>query len=170
MASKRRFSAQDATIKKDLRNIMFKIEATSLKISVDEFTGEVEIVFDRNGKRYTKKCNRWENSSDNLRAIGLSIDYMYRAVEIYGVEGSEEFNDLLDATFVGIEATPDDSVLLLGYSNDWWDILGIRKDAEKKEIINSYKALAKVHHPDVGGENEQYLKIRKAYDEGMKGK
>ena len=84
--AKRRFSAQDSTTKKDLRNIMNKIEATSLKIEMDEFTGEVKVIFDRNGRRYTKKCSRWEYASDNLRAIGLSIDYLYRAVEIYGIE------------------------------------------------------------------------------------
>ena len=66
---KRRFKAQEATTKRELRSTMNKIEATSLKISQDEFTGEVEVIFDRNGKRYTKKCSRWENSLDNLRAL-----------------------------------------------------------------------------------------------------
>ncbi len=165
--AKRRFSAQDTTIKKDLRNIMNKIEATSLKISNDEFSGEVEVVFDRDGKRYTKKCSRWENSSDNLRAIGLSIDYLYRAVEIYGIESAEEFNNLFNSTFVGIEATPDDSVLLLGYNNDWYAILGIKKDSNKQEIVNAYRAMAKVHHPDAGGDPEQFQKVRKAYEEAI---
>jgi len=91
MTAKRRFHAQESTVKRELRNTMNKIDATSLKISLDEFTGEVEVVFDRNGKRYTKKCSRWENSLDNLRAIGLSIEYLYRAVEIYGIESQEEF-------------------------------------------------------------------------------
>ena len=53
---KRRFSAQDKTVKSHLRGIMNKIGATSLKISLDEFSGEVEVIFDRDGKRYTKKC------------------------------------------------------------------------------------------------------------------
>ena len=46
---KRRFSAQDSTIKRELRNTMNKIEATSLKIEQDEFTGEVKVIFDRDG-------------------------------------------------------------------------------------------------------------------------
>lgn len=166
---KRRFTAQDKTVKSDLRNTMKKIEATSLKISMDEFTGEVEVIFDRNGKRYTKKCSKWENSLDNLRAIGLSIEYLYRAVEIYGIESQEEFNKLFDSTFIGIEATPDDSVLLLGNSTNWWEILGITREATKEEIINAYRAMAKVHHPDTGGTPEQFQKIRKAYEEGIEG-
>ena len=34
--AKRRFSAQESTTKKQLRNTMTKINATSLKISMDE--------------------------------------------------------------------------------------------------------------------------------------
>ena len=164
---KRRFSAMESTVKKDLRNIMNKIEATSLKILMDEFSGEVEVIFDRDGKRYTKKCSRWEHSLDNLRAIGLSIDYLYRAVEIYGIESEEEFNSLFDSTFIGIEATPDDTSLLLGHSSNWWEILGTSKEATKQEIINGYKAMAKVHHPDAGGSVEQFQKVRKAYEEAI---
>ncbi len=164
---KRRFKAQEKTVKSDLRNTMNKIDATSLKISMDEFTGEVEVIFDRNGKRYTKKCSKWENSLDNLRAIGLSIEYLYRAVEIYGIESKEELNKLFDSTFIGIEATPDDSVLLIGNSTNWWEILGTTKEATKQDIINAYKAMAKVHHPDTGGNSEQFIKIRKAYEEAI---
>ena len=134
---------------------------------MNEFTGEVEVVFDRNGKRYTKICSLWESSLDNLRAIGLSIEYLYRAVEIYGVESQEEFNSLLDQTFIGIEATPDDSVLSIGFNDTWWKILGVKSDAQEKEIKNAYKSLARIHHPDSGGDVEQFKKIRKAYDEGM---
>ena len=167
MAKKRRYKAMESTIKKDLMNTMNKISATSLKIWMNEFTGEVEVVFDRNGKRYTKICSLWENYLDNLRAIGLSIEYLYRAVEIYGVESQEEFNSLLDQTFIGIEATPDDSVLSIGFNDTWWKILGVKSDAQEKEIKNAYKSLARIHHPDSGGDVEQFKKIRKAYDEGM---
>lgn len=165
---KRRFRAQESTVKKELHSTMKKIAATSLKISQDEFTGEVEVIFDRDGKRYTKRCSMWENSLDNLRAIQLSIEYLYRAVEIYGVEGTEEFNDLFNQVFIGIEATPDDSVLLIGNSTNWWEILGINKDATKQEIINGYKAMAKIHHPDAGGSSEQFQRVRKAYEEAIK--
>jgi DnaJ-class molecular chaperone len=38
----------------------------------------------------------------------------------------------------------------------------------KQEIINGYKAMAKIHHPDAGGSIKQFQKIRKAYDEAIK--
>lgn len=166
--AKRRFSAQESTTKKQLRNVMNKIDATSLKISMDEFTGEVEVIFDRDGKRYTKKCSKWEYSLDNLRAIGLSIDYLYRAVEIYGIESQEEFNILFNSTFVGIEATPDDDVFKLGVDSEWWQILGVSREATKEDIKNGFKAMARVHHPDAGGNPEQFQKVRKAYEEAIK--
>ncbi len=165
--AKRRFSAQESTVKKQLMGTMNKIEATSLKIAMDEFTGEVEVIFDRDGKRYTKKCSKWEHSLDNLRAIGLSIEYLYRAVEIYGIESQEEFNNLFNSTFVGIEATPDNDVFLLGNDTEWWKILGVSSKATKEEIKNGYKSMARVHHPDAGGTPEQFQKIRKAYEEAI---
>ncbi len=168
--TKRRFKAQETTVKRELRNTINKIEATSLKISQDEFSGEVEVIFDRDGKRYTKKCSKWEDSLDNLRAIQLSIEYLYRAVEIYGIESQEEFNNLFNQIFVGIEATPDDSILKIGNETNWWDILKIKKESSEKEIQNAYKSMARIYHPDMGGDAEQFKKLRKAYDEALKNK
>ena len=166
--AKRRFNAQESTVKRELRNTMKKVDATSLKIEQDEFTGEVKVVFDRDGRRYTKSCSRWEESLDNLRAIQLSIEYLYRAIEVYGVDSSEEeFNDYFNSVFIGIEATPDDSVLLIADKNTWNEILGVSKEATKKEIINAFKALAKTHHPDVGGDSDTFIRLRKAYEEGI---
>lgn len=165
--AKRRFVAQESTIKKELRNTMTKIDASSLKIEQDEFSGEVKVIFDRNGKRYTKTCSKWIDSRDNLRAIGLSIEYLYRAVEVYGVESKEEFNDLIDQVFIGLEAAPNDDALLLGFGNLWWNVLGVKSDATKTDITNAYKSLAKIHHPDNGGDKEQFIKLRTAYEEGI---
>ena len=166
--AKRRFKAQESTVKRELRNTINKIEATSLKISQDEFNGEVEVIFDRNGKRYTKKCSKWENSLDNLRAIQLSIEYLYRAIEIYGIESKEEFNSLFNQMFVGIEATPDDSILKIGNETNWWDILQVKKESSEKDIQNAFRSMARIHHPDMGGNPEQFKKLRKAYDEALK--
>ena len=167
--SKRRFTARQETVKRELKNTMEKINATSLKIQMDEFSGEVKVIFDRAGKRYTKTCQRWENSLDNLRAIGLSIAYLYRAIEVYGVQHEEsEFDDLFNSVFVGIEATPDSDVLSIGYQNDWWEILGVDRNATRADIINAYKSLARIHHPDVGGTAEAFKKLRGAYDKALK--
>ena len=167
---KSRFSAQESTIKRELMNTMTKIKATSLKIEQDEFTGEVKVIFDRNGTRYTKICKVWGNARDNLRAIGLSIEYMYRAVEIYGVDSqSKEFDNLIKGIFLSMEATPDDTVLKLVYSNNWYEILGVSSNASKLDIQNAFRSLSKVHHPDVGGDKDTFIKIKEAMEKGIKG-
>lgn len=165
----KRFSATEATTKRDLKNTMDKIGATSLKISTDEFTGEVEVVFDRPGRRYRKACNRWDRPLDNLRAIGLSIDYLYRAVEAYGVKSQEEIlSKMLDEMLISLEAAPNDTVLLLSTgATDWWEILGVNKQATKSEVINAFRALSRVHHPDVGGSSEDFVRIRRAYEQAI---
>ena len=51
--------------------------------------------------------------------------------------------------------------------NDWHAILGVSANANKATIINAFKALARVHHPDSGGDSETFIKLRKAYEEGI---
>ncbi len=58
-----------------------------------------------------------------------------------------------------------------------WEILGLQKDAGKKEIQNAYREAIKKYHPDklshLGEEfsslaNEKFLEIQTAYDQLMK--
>jgi DnaJ-class molecular chaperone len=43
--------------------------------------------------------------------------------------------------------------------------LGVKKTAGKEEIRTAFKTLAKKHHPDIaGGENETFNRIKAAYD------
>lgn len=44
-----------------------------------------------------------------------------------------------------------------------YEILGIEKTATKKEIKKSYLKLAKLHHPDKGGDPMEFKKINDAY-------
>lgn len=168
--AKRRFTATQQSTVKDLQRIMTKIAATSLRIEQDVMGGGVKVIFDRSGKRYIRECTRWPDSLDNLRAIGLQIDYLYRALEVYGVDMSEvTFDQEFDNVFAGYLATPDDSALLLGDgSAKWWDVMGIKPDATREDVRNAFRALAKVHHPDAGGNEEDFKRLRKAFDEAMK--
>jgi len=47
---------------------------------------------------------------------------------------------------------------------DLYTTLGIGRDAESREIKKAYFDLAKVHHPDKGGNEEKFKKIQNAYD------
>jgi len=169
MQKKRRFSATQQTTVRDLLRIMMQLKASSLKINQDVMTGVVEVVFDRNGKRFKMTSDTWTDSVDNLRAIGLTISYLYRALESYGVKVEEsKFDQIFDQLFGGFIATPDDTVLMLGDGNDeWWIVLGVEQTSDKRAIQNAYRALAKIHHPDAGGDIEMFKRLRSAYDKGI---
>lgn len=168
--SKRRFDAQPQTIQRELVGIISKMEATSLKINQDIFKGTAEIVFDRAGQRYVFRCEKYENPLDNLRAAQLTISYLWRALEEYGVSSeTKKLEQVFSQFFLGFAATPDDSVLLLGSGQaQWWEVLGVKQDANKQTVINAYRALAKIHHPDAGGNTDDFKRLRAAYEEAIR--
>ena len=45
-----------------------------------------------------------------------------------------------------------------------YDILGVSSDATFEEIKSKYKSLAQQHHPDKGGDEEVFKKIKAAYE------
>ena len=45
-----------------------------------------------------------------------------------------------------------------------YDVLGLNKDASHDDIKKAYRNLARKHHPDKGGDPEQFKKVQEAYD------
>lgn len=168
MATQTRFRASEQTSIKDLQATLRQMRATGLKIEQDYDTGDVAVRFDRSGSRYVFRNGRYRTPPENLRAIERTITYLYKAMEVYGTERQQTGNaaDPFTTFFAGWAATPDDTSLLLG-SGQWWDALGVSREATQEEIRNAFRALAKVHHPDAGGKSEDFIRLRKAYDEGM---
>jgi len=169
----RRFNAKQITVINELTNTMRKMGATSLKIDqgdlLDDSQREVSITFDRNAKRYIFKCSNYANKLDNIRAAQLTISYLYRALESYGVEKSEEglANDIFDSFLLGFEATPDDGILKLTAGNKWYEVLNVRPQATEQEIKNAYRSLSKIYHPDNGGNKESFVKLKDAYNAAL---
>jgi hypothetical protein len=168
--TKRRFDATQATTIRDLQRVMTNIGATSLRLDQDVMKGGVKVVFDRAGKRYVRECSKYDNSLDNLRVIGLQIEFLYRALEVYADDIVESSFDIeFDRIFNGFLATPDDTALLLGDGKaPWYEVLGVKSDATRADIRNAFRALSLVHHPDRGGRDEDFKRINEAFREGMK--
>lgn len=169
MAKKRRFKAQESTVTKQLVNVMTKMGATNLRVD-KQLMGDpiVHIMFDRAGRRYKFTCESYDNPLDNYRASQLTIEYLYRALESYGVsQGSEAMDTLFSQFMLGFEATPDDTTLKLSYASEWYEVLGVAQNAPLLDIKNAYRSLIRFHHPDVGGDPAQFKKIQKAYDEAL---
>ena len=47
---------------------------------------------------------------------------------------------------------------------DYYSILGIPRTASPQEIKKSYKRLSMKHHPDRGGNNDDFIKVQQAYE------
>ena len=169
MSNRRRFTAQPKTVQRDLRRVTTAMGVTSLKVSQDIFEGTAEIVFDRGGQRYVFRCDKYEDALDNLRAAQLAITYLWRALEEYGVTSEAQTLDRVFAQFfLGFAATPDDTVLLLGSGEEeWWKILGVEPEADQAAVRNAYRALARRHHPDAGGDPAEFKRLRRAYEQAL---
>lgn len=51
-----------------------------------------------------------------------------------------------------------------GDSDRYYAILGVPKTATQEELKKSHRKLALKHHPDKGGDSEQFKEINEAYD------
>jgi len=47
---------------------------------------------------------------------------------------------------------------------NYYDTLGIKKDASSAEIKKAFRRLARKHHPDAGGDEEKFKEINEAYE------
>lgn len=168
----RRFEAQESTIYKRLISLMKKMGATSLRVERDLLgdSPAAQIIFDRAGIRYVSECSAWEHPLDNLRAAHLAIDYTYRIAEAYGVDLSSEkaAEQIYARLFAGMEVAPDPNVLQLGAGRAWWEVLGLpNAETNAVAINNAFRALARVHHPDAGGQVADFQRLQRAYEEGL---
>ncbi len=46
---------------------------------------------------------------------------------------------------------------------DYYDILGVSKNASKEDVKKAYRKLAHKHHPDKGGDEAKFKKVNEAY-------
>ncbi|MBN3944126.1 J domain-containing protein [Nostoc sp. NMS9] len=113
----------------------------------------VAVYFRIKKKNYVLCCDRWLLVKDNLRAIGLHCAAM-RGMQRWGVGNVEQ-------AFIGYQALPQANEL----HEKWWSVLGVRPSASFDEIKLAYRKLARQHHPDNGGTEEQMAAINTAYEQ-----
>jgi len=103
-------------------------------------------------KQHGMRCiatDQYNLVADNIAAIAATLEAM-RAIERHG--GAE----ILDRAFKGFAALPERA------TQHWREVLGISGSATAELIQSRYRALVKLHHPDVGGSEAKFLEITQA--------
>ncbi len=176
----RRFKGQESTIYRDLQATMHKLGATSLRVKahnmLDPRDAGAVVAWNRAGRVYLARCYKWPDPVDNLRSIERALYFLQRALQEYGgvqtgaqvgpnaTAGNEAFRQL----FAGFEVAPDDVGLMPDDGLPaWWEILGVKPDAPRPDVVSAYRALARACHPDVGGDAETFKRVRQAYEQGL---
>lgn len=96
--------------------------------------------------------DRYDRVADNLAAIAATLNAM-RAIERHG--GAE----ILNRAFTGFVA--------LEHQGDppWWEVLDLDPSAKEPGITAAYRVMRSKHHPDRGGDPEQFQRVQRAYEQ-----
>lgn len=95
---------------------------------------------------------------ENMRALTLTIEAM-RAIERHGG------GTMLQRAFDGFAALPPP--LVTPPRPNWWDILGVTRNASADEIRAAYRAAAKRRHPDCGGNVDDMAELQAALEDAL---
>lgn len=93
----------------------------------------------------------YSNVHDNLRSIGLAVAHL-RGLERHG---GGHMMERAFAGFVALDAPGRRSC---------WATLGLQPGANRSEIEAAFRELVKRHHPDVGGQPDEFVAIKSARD------
>lgn len=118
----------------------------------------VAVYFQRKGKPVVFACDTYAALHDNIHAITKTIEAM-RAIERHGA------SEMLERAFTGFTALPAPIVAVM--KRDWWEVLGVPRDASAQAIGDAYRSLAARHHPDRGGDPARMTEINAARDEAL---
>lgn len=112
----------------------------------------VAVYFEYEGKSMCFACDRWDQVEHNLQAIGHTINAL-RGIARWGT------GDMLQAAFTGFTALTGPA------ARQWWDVLGVDRNAALHIIEGQYKILAMENHPDAGGNADTMAEINAAVRE-----
>lgn len=103
-------------------------------------------------RSYVVACDVFRKVAWNVRAIGLTIEAL-RAIQRHGA------SEMLEQAFTGFAALPPKSD-----GRPWWEVLGVPETAGLEEVRNVYRELARIHHPDQGGDPQRMAEINAAFE------
>jgi hypothetical protein len=112
----------------------------------------VALYFRLDGRDTALACDKWDRVADNIVAIAKHIEAL-RGMDRWGVGTREQ-------AFAGYQALPA--------PEQWWDVLGVPRDADTASIDAAWRAKMQTAHPDKGGSTAAAARLNWARDEGRK--
>lgn len=165
----------DTTISKAMNNVSKSLEmfskdsgkkASDIVISSNVTLGAqnpsdpgVAIYFTWDGMATCIAVDRYNRVEDNLQAIHHCLEAERTKLRHGGL-------NLVRAAFRGYAALPPPSSS--PHHRPWTEILCIPGTSSKAEILEAYKKLAKIRHPDAGGTAYQMSELNAARDQALR--
>lgn len=135
-------------------NLELKLDGTPRSGQKQPIDKGVAIFFDRKNEPMALACDVYSTVEDNLWALVRTLDAL-RQIERDGSPA------LISRAFRGFVALPDPD------ARQWWEVLGVDRKADNATIRAAFIRLAKVHHPDAGGDAVLFDQVQKSYDLAM---
>lgn len=138
-------------------NVRTRPDGLPYSTEKEPLDGGVAVYFNFIGEPTVLACDKWDRLADNIAALAKHIEAM-RGMDRWGV-GS------LAQAFAGYAALPAPGQ---AYKRPWYVVLNVDAGATPEEIKKAFTALAKRHHPDVGGDAATFAEITAAKEEGLR--
>lgn len=148
----RKFGGQKLIISS---NVELKLDGTPRSGRKQPADKGVAVFFERKNEPMALACDVYSSVEDNLWALVRTLEAL-RQIERDGSPA------LINRAFKGFVALPDPD------ARQWWEVLGVEKTADNTVIRAAFIRLAKLHHPDVGGDAVMFDQVQKAYDLAVK--
>lgn len=152
LAEVRRFGGRDCVISS---NIATKRDGNPYANFTRPDDCGIAVYFTYDKQPVVFACDKWTTPEDNLQAIRKAIE-AFRGLERWGV------SDLLKRAFTGFTAIPEKTG-----GQSWWQALDLSENATQDEIKSAYRKLVKIHHPDAGGDPNDFKAINDAYQQAV---
>lgn len=122
----------------------------------------VAVYFARGKRPYVIACDAFYKVHWNVRAIGATLGAL-RTIERHGTTA------LVDQAFSGFAQLPAAGGPI---ARDWREVLGLvgipRDRLNLEGLTSAYRQLARVHHPDLGGDPERFRELTDALEAGKR--
>lgn len=116
----------------------------------------VAVYFLYKQKQMSFACDAYRKIEENAYAIAKTIEAL-RGIERWGA------SDMMERAFRGFAALAD------GSKRPWREVLGVTiPNPGVLDVEEAFRKLARIHHPDTGGDTSRFQELVSARDEAKK--